>query len=252
MVVAPVPRTDNLPRHVAIIMDANGRWAEARGLPRLHGHEAGTENIREIIRLFGERGVHYLTLYAFSTENWRRPPTEVRGLMHILSRVIDREVKPLHEAGVQLRYIGQLDVLDPRLRAQIERAVERTAGNREMTVCVAFNYGGRSEVVDAVRRIVDAGVPASEIDEAMVARHLYTDGLPDPDLVIRTGGHQRLSNFLIWQAAYAEYYTTPTFWPDFSEADVDAALSEYAQRIRKFGGLAGGNGRAEPSNGRRA
>lgn len=251
MVVAPVPRTDNLPQHVAIIMDANGRWAEARGLPRSDGHEAGTENIREIIRLFGERDVRYLTLYAFSTENWRRPPTEVRGLMHILSRVIDREVQPLHEAGVQLRYIGHLDVLEPTLRRQIERAVRRTAENQEMTVCVAFNYGGRSEVVDAVRRIVAAKVPASDVDEAMIARHLYTDGLPDPDLIIRTGGQQRLSNFLIWQAAYAEYYATPTYWPDFSESDVDAALEEYARRIRKFGGLAA-NTSAKPSNGRRA
>lgn len=237
MVVAPVRRTENIPRHVAVIMDANGRWAEARGLPRLDGHAAGTENIREIIRLFGERGVPYLTLYAFSTENWRRPPTEVRGLMHILSRVIDRELKPLHEAGVQLRYIGQLDVLEPSLRAQITRAVELTAQNDKMTVCVAFNYGGRSEVVDAVRRIVAAGVPASEVTEDLVARNLYTAGLPDPDLIIRTGGQQRLSNFLIWQAAYAEYYFTPTYWPDFSAHDIDDALEAYAQRVRKFGGL---------------
>ena len=238
MVVAPERRTENVPRHVAVIMDANGRWAETRGLSRMEGHAAGTENIREIIRLFGERGVRVLTLYAFSTENWRRPPDEVRGLMHILSRVIERELEPLHEAGVQLRYIGQLDVLEPVLRRQIRHAVARTAGNTEITVCVAFNYGGRSEVVDAIRRIVAAGVPAAEIDEALVSRHLYTDGLPDPDLIIRTGGQQRLSNFLIWQAAYAEYFFTPTYWPDFSQADVDEALEAYAQRVRKFGGLA--------------
>jgi len=237
VVVAPDRRTENVPRHVAVIMDANGRWAEDRGLPRLEGHTAGTENIREIIRLFGERGVHVLTLYAFSTENWRRPPDEVSGLMHILSQVIERELQPLHEAGVQLRYIGQLEVLEPELRTQIEGAVARTAANTEMTVCVAFNYGGRSEVVDAIRAIVDSGVPADAIDEDLVARHLYTHGLPDPDLIIRTGGQQRLSNFLIWQAAYAEYYFTDTYWPDFREADVDEALEAYAQRIRKFGGL---------------
>ena len=252
MVVAPVRRTPNVPQHVAVIMDANGRWAEARGLPRLDGHTAGTENIREIIRLFGERGVRYLTLYAFSTENWRRPLLEVRGLMRILSRVIDRELKPLHEAGVRLRYIGQLDVLEPALRAQIERAVQLTAQNDKMTVCVAFNYGGRSELVEALRRIVAAGVPAAEVSEELVARYLYTEGLPDPDLIIRTGGQQRLSNFLIWQAAYAEYYFTPTYWPDFSERDIDDALEAYAERVRKFGGLAGSNGGPEASNGRRA
>ena len=194
MVVAPERRTENVPRHVAVIMDANGRWAETRGLSRMEGHAAGTENIREIIRLFGERGVRVLTLYAFSTENWRRPPDEVRGLMHILSRVIERELEPLHEAGVQLRYIGQLDVLEPVLRRQIRHAVARTAANTEMTVCVAFNYGGRSEVVDAIRQMS--------------------------------------------KAAYAEYFFTPTYWPDFSQADVDEALEAYAQRVRKFGGLA--------------
>ena len=246
MVVAPDRRTENVPRHVAVIMDANGRWAEARGLPRIDGHAAGTENIRETIRLFGERGVRVLTLYAFSTENWRRPPDEVSGLMHILSRVIDRELQPLHEAGVQLRYIGRLDVLEPELRRQIEAAVQLTADNRDMTVCVAFNYGGRSEVVDAIRAIVESGVPAREIDEERVADHLYTRGLPDPDLIIRTGGQQRLSNFLIWQAAYAEYYFTDTFWPDFAEADVDAALDAYAQRVRKFGGL---DARGRPTEG---
>ena len=237
MVVSPAGRPDRIPRHVAVIMDANGRWAEDRGLPRMQGHSAGTENLRAIIRAFAERGVDVLTLFAFSTENWRRPPLEVRGLMGILSRVIDREVQPLHEAGVRLRYIGRLDVLEPALRRQIERAVHRTQHNAGMTVCVAFNYGGRSEVVDAVRRIVRDGLPAGQISEDTIARYLYTDGLPDPDLIIRTGGHQRLSNFLIWQAAYAEYFFTPTYWPDFGEADIEQALSAYAQRVRKFGGL---------------
>ena len=238
MVVAPDRRTENVPRHVAVIMDANGRWAEERGLPRLQGHTAGTENIREIIRLFGERGVRVLTLYAFSTENWRRPPEEVSGLMHILSQAIERELQPLHEAGVRLRYIGQLEGLDPPLRAQIERAVERTAQNRDMTVCVAFNYGGRSEILGAVQALIAEGAAPEEIDEQRLGRYLYTTGLPDPDFIIRTGGQQRLSNFLIWQAAYAEYYFTDTYWPDFRETDVDAALKAYAQRVRKFGGLA--------------
>ena len=226
------------PRHVAVIMDANGRWAEERGLSRHAGHRAGTENIRQVIRAFGERGVQTLTLFAFSTENWRRPRPEIRALMATLARTIKREVRPLHEAGVRLRYIGQLDMLRPALRRQIESAVTLTRDNTEMNVCIAFNYGGRAEVVDAVRRIVAEGVPAEAIDEAMISRYLYTSGLPDPDLIIRTGGDIRLSNFLIWQGAYAEYHFTPTYWPDFGAADVDAALASYAGRVRKFGGLA--------------
>lgn len=238
MVASPVSQPATVPRHVAVIMDANGRWAQARGLPRTDGHRAGTENIRDVIRAFGDRGVRYLTLFAFSTENWRRPRREVRALMRILSRAIRREVKPLHQAGVRLRYIGQLEVLEPPLRRQIEAAIELTKNNTEMTVCVAFNYGGRAEVVDAVRRIVADGIAAAAIDEETISRYLYTQDLPDPDLIIRTGGDLRLSNFLIWQAAYAEYYFTPTYWPDFGEADVEAALASYAQRLRKFGGLA--------------
>ncbi|MEE9277385.1 MAG: polyprenyl diphosphate synthase [Dehalococcoidia bacterium] len=238
MVASPVSQPATVPRHVAVIMDANGRWAQARGLPRADGHRAGTENIRDVIRAFGDRGVRYLTLFAFSTENWRRPRREVQALMRILSRAIRREVKPLHQAGVRLRYIGQLEALEPPLRRQIEAAIELTKNNTEMTVCVAFNYGGRAEVVDAVRRIVADGIAAAAIDEETISRYLYTQDLPDPDLIIRTGGDLRLSNFLIWQAAYAEYYFTPTYWPDFGEADVEAALASYAQRVRKFGGLA--------------
>ena len=237
MVASPLSRATAVPRHVALIMDANGRWAEARGLSRAAGHRAGTENIRAVIRAFGEHGVSYLTLFAFSTENWRRPRHEVEGLMRILSRAIGREVPPLHEAGVRLRAIGSLDTLRPRLRRQIEEAVALTQHNSKMTVCVAFNYGGRAEVVEAVRRIVTEGVAAEDVSEEMIARSLHTGDLPDPDLIIRTGGDQRLSNFLIWQAAYAEYYFTPTYWPDFGEADVEQALASYAQRVRKFGGL---------------
>lgn len=234
-----------LPQHVAVIMDGNGRWAAQRGLRPTDGHRAGTENIRAAIEAFAERGIRYLTLFAFSTENWSRPRPEVRGLMRILSSTIDREVQPLHEAGVQLRYIGRLDALSAQLQRKIDEAVELTRGNSRMTVCVAFNYGGRTELVDAVRRIAADGIEPQRIDEALINRYLYTGDMPDPDLIIRTGGDQRVSNFLIWQAAYAEYVFTPTWWPDFGADDVDAALEAYAGRCRNFGGRNG----ASPAGG---
>ena len=230
------PPPSETPQHVAVIMDGNGRWAARRGLRPTEGHRAGTENIRAAIEAFAERGVRYLTLFAFSTENWNRPRPEVRGLMRILANTIDREVRPLHEAGVRLRYIGRLDALSAPLRQKIDQAVRLTADNQRMTVCVAFNYGGRTELVDAVRQIVAEGVPAASVDEAMISRRLYTSELPDPDLIIRTGGDQRISNFLIWQAAYAEYVFSQTYWPDFGERDVEAALEAYAGRCRNFGG----------------
>ena len=225
-----------IPRHVAVIMDANGRWAKQRGLSRSDGHSAGTENIRHVIEQFGRRGVEVLTIFAFSTENWKRPRLEVRGLMRLLSRTIDRELQPLDETGIRLRYIGRTDVLDRSVRHQIERAVERTRDNTKMTVCVAFNYGGRAELIDAMRELIADGVDPESITEELVSAHLYTRDLPDPDLIIRTGGEQRLSNILIWQAAYAEYHFTETFWPDFGEADIEAALTAYAHRDRRFGG----------------
>ena len=231
-----VANADAIPDHVAVIMDGNGRWAAQRGLRPTDGHRAGTENIRAAIEAFAERGVRCLTLFAFSTENWKRPRPEVRGLMRILSSTIDREVKPLHEAGVKLRYIGRLDALDDRLRRKIDEAIQLTSRNDRMTVCVAFNYGSRAELVDAVRRIVADGVSPDDISERMLSDYLYTRELPDPDLIIRTGGDQRVSNFLLWQAAYAEYVFSDTFWPDFCERDVDAALAAYAQRNRNFGG----------------
>jgi undecaprenyl diphosphate synthase len=218
-------------------MDGNGRWAKQRGLRREAGHRAGTENIRRVIERFGQRGVCYLTLFAFSTENWRRPSSEVSALMRLPGFYLRREVKHLHEAGVRLRHLGHLDVLDPDLQAQIRQAVELTQHNTGMTLSVAFNYGGRREIVDAVRRMVEAGVSPDEIDENTLSGYLDTAGLPDPDLIIRTGGEMRLSNFLLWQAAYAEYYATPTFWPDFDQAEVDAALEAYAARTRRFGAL---------------
>ena len=230
------PQSAEIPHHVAVIMDGNGRWAAQRGLRPTDGHRAGTENIRAAIEAFAERGVRCLTLFAFSTENWKRPRPEVRGLMRILSSTIDREVQPLHEAGIKLRYIGQLDALDTRLRRKIDEAIELTSRNDRMTVCVAFNYGSRAELVDAVRRMVADGVRPDDISERMFSDYLYTRELPDPDLIIRTGGDQRVSNFLLWQAAYAEYVFSDTFWPDFCERDVDQALAAYAQRTRNFGG----------------
>lgn len=223
-------------------MDGNGRWAKERGLPREAGHQAGTENIRRVIEAFAQRGVKYLTLYAFSTENWGRPEREVRALLRLLSRVLQEELQELHEAGIRLRHIGRLDGLSETLQRQIREAIELTKDNDRMTVCVAFNYGGRREIVEAVRRIVVAGVPADQIDEALLSSYLDTAGLPDPDLIVRTAGEMRLSNFLIWQAAYAEYYFTPTYWPDFDEAEIERALEAYAQRERRFGGLPSENG----------
>jgi undecaprenyl diphosphate synthase len=228
---------DVLPRHVAIIMDGNGRWAKERGLSRQAGHRAGTENIRRIIQAFGERDVRYLTLFAFSTENWTRPRREVNALISLLGRVIDRELNALHEKGVRLVHLGSLEPLSAELQRRVHNAVELTRNNQGLTVCVAFNYGGRAEIVEAVKRIVAEGVPAEKIDEALFGSYLSTYGLPDPDLVIRTAGELRLSNFLIWQAAYAEYYSTPVYWPDFDEAEVERALQAYAGRARRFGGL---------------
>jgi len=218
-------------------MDGNGRWAKERGLSRQAGHRAGTENIRRIINYLGERGVPYLTLYAFSTENWARPRPEVRALMQLVARVIKREIKELHERGVRLVHLGRLDNLAPSLRRQVLDAIDLTKGNTEMTVAVAFDYGGRAELVDAVRRIIVDGLSPDKVDEETISSYLYTAGMPDPDLVIRTAGEMRLSNFLIWQAAYAEYYSTPTYWPDFGPENIEEALRAYAGRERRFGGL---------------
>ena len=217
-------------------MDGNGRWAAQRGLRPTDGHRAGTENIRAAIEAFAERGIRCLTLFAFSTENWKRPRPEVRGLMRILSSTIDRELRPLHEAGVRLRYIGRLDALEQRLRRKIDEAIALTCDNDRITVCIAFNYGSRAELVDAVRQIVASGVGPNDVTERMLSEHLYTRDLPDPDLIIRTGGDQRVSNFLLWQAAYAEYVFSDTYWPDFDARDIDQALSAYTQRQRNFGG----------------
>ncbi|NLE44689.1 MAG: di-trans,poly-cis-decaprenylcistransferase [Chloroflexi bacterium] len=229
------PPLDRVPRHVAIVMDGNGRWAGARGLPRLAGHRAGTENLRRILRAAVEFRIGILTIYAFSTENWERPPDEVQGLLSILEWVIDRELPELHKQGVQLRHIGRLERLPPRLVGKVRSAIDLTRNNDRLILNVAFNYGGRAEIVDAIRQMIEDRVSAEEVDDSLVSGYLYTAGLPDPDLIIRTSGEMRLSNFLIWQGAYAEYYATPTFWPDFGRDELYKALTVYSQRERRFG-----------------
>lgn len=249
--VSPPLKLPRIPTHVAIIMDGNGRWAGERGLPRLAGHKAGTENVRQLIQRFADYGVKYLTLYAFSTENWNRPQAEVAGLMDILRRVIHRELPELHKNGIALRHIGRLDRLSPDLQREVMTAIELTKDNDRLTLNLAFNYGGRTEIIDAVRRIVEDGVPGHCIDEALFQSYLYTEDLPDPDLIIRTAGEMRVSNFLLWQAAYAEFYTTPVYWPDFDAEEVDKALLAFSQRLRRFGGLDGMQNDGHPNaNGR--
>ncbi|MBN1311514.1 MAG: isoprenyl transferase [Anaerolineae bacterium] len=226
---------EHIPTHVAIIMDGNGRWAKQRGLPRLAGHRAGTENLRRILRACVELGIKILTIYAFSTENWGRPEAEVRGLMRILEDVIDRELPELHEEGVQLRHLGDLSRINKKLQKKVLHAIELTRGNNKLILNVAFSYGGRAEIVHAIREIVSHGHKPEEIDEALVSRYLYTGDLPDPDLIVRTSGELRISNFLLWQAAYAEYYVAPVFWPDFDKEELCKALHLFGQRDRRYG-----------------
>jgi undecaprenyl diphosphate synthase len=233
----PLPE-DRLPKHVGIIMDGNGRWAQARGLPRLAGHRAGTENIRSILRAAVELGIPVLTIYAFSTENWGRPRAEVHGLLRLVERVLDRELPELHAQGVQLRHLGREDRIPRALLRKVHEAIGLTQHNDRLILNVAFNYGGRAEIVDAVRSVVAAGIPVEEIDEAVVERYLYTHDLPDPELIIRTSGEMRVSNFLVWQGVYAEYYVTPTLWPDFDAGELRAALVSYAARERRMGLIA--------------
>ncbi len=224
-----------VPSHLAIIMDGNGRWARQRGLPRLAGHRAGTENIRPVLEACVEYGVKMLTIWAFSTENWGRPEAEVRGLLRILRDTIDRQLSELHANGVRLRHIGRLDRLPRGLQDRVRDAIALTENNERITLNVAFDYGGRAEILQAVRRIIEDGIAPEQVDEALFRRYLYTADLPDPDLIIRTSGEFRTSNFMIWQAAYAEYYVTPTYWPDFGKEELYQALLDYSQRERRFG-----------------
>jgi undecaprenyl diphosphate synthase len=224
------------PYHIGIIMDGNGRWATANGKTKFQGHRAGTENLRRILTDSIDFGVKMLTIYAFSTENWKRPPMEVKGLMKILEMVIDRELEELHQNGVQLRHLGQLDRLGKALQKKILYALDYTKDNEKLIVNVAFNYGGRYEIIQAVQKLMQDKVEPDDVTESLISRYMYTAGEPDPDLIIRTSGEFRTSNFLIWQAAYAEYYITPTYWPDFSKKEYYQALSEYCRRDRRYGG----------------
>ncbi|RPH62008.1 MAG: di-trans,poly-cis-decaprenylcistransferase, partial [Chloroflexi bacterium] len=224
---------EKVPAHVAIIMDGNGRWALKRRLPRLAGHKAGTENLRRIIKACVEFGVKYLTIYAFSTENWGRPREEVQGLMRILEDVIDKELAELDDQGVQIRHLGRLDQLDPALQEKVMDAVETTRHNSRLVLNVAFNYGGRAELVNAIQQMLRDGVDPEHVTPELVSQYLYTAGVPDPDMIIRTSGELRISNFLIWQAAYSEWYVTPTYWPDFGKEEFRKALDEFAHRDRR-------------------
>lgn len=232
---SPAASLAKIPRHVAIIMDGNGRWALQRGLPRLAGHRAGTENLRRVIRSTVEFGIQYLTIYAFSTENWGRPAEEVQGLLGILQDVIDRELDELHKEGVQLRHIGRLERLSPSLQQRVLKAINLTKDNRRLILNIAWNYGGRDEIVCAIQRIIKDGIAPEQVTDQLVGQYMFTAGVPDPDLVIRTSGELRVSNFLIWQTAYSEWYVTPTYWPDFDHEEYRRALEAYARRDRRYG-----------------
>ncbi len=224
-----------VPTHVAIIMDGNGRWAIARKLPRLAGHRAGVENLRRIITACVEFGVRHLTIYAFSTENWGRPREEVDGLLFILNEVLDKELGELNKQGVQLRHIGRLEALSPGLQKKVRGAMELTRNNDRLVLNVAFNYGGRDEIIHAIQQMLADGIKPDEVDSDLVGRYLYTAGQPDPDLIIRTAGELRVSNFLLWQGAYAEYYAADVYWPDFDKEQFRLALEHFGQRERRFG-----------------
>ena len=226
---------EKIPTHIAIIMDGNGRWALSRGLPRLAGHRAGTENLRRVIEACIEFGIKYLTIYAFSTENWGRPEEEVQGLMKIFEDVIDRELQELHDQGVQMRHIGTMDRLDPAFQEKVLHALEFTKENDKLVLNVAFNYGGRDEIVHAIQHMIADGVKAEEVNDELVSRYLFTAGVPDPDLIIRTSGELRGSNFLIWQGAYSEWYFPQTYWPDFDREQLRLAIEEFSRRDRRYG-----------------
>ena len=224
-----------VPNHVAIIMDGNGRWARARGLPRLAGHKAGTENLRRIVEACVEFGIKYLTIYAFSTENWGRPQDEVQGLMKIFDDVFDRELAELHRQGARLRHIGRMEGVRESMQDKIRRGENHTKNNDRLILNVAFNYGGRDEIVHAIQEMIRQGVKPEEVTDELVSEYMFTSGTPDPDLVIRTSGEMRISNFLLWQAAYAEWIFPEVYWPDFGRKELLDAICDYSQRERRYG-----------------
>ena len=226
------------PRHVAFIMDGNGRWAQQQGFPRLEGHRAGVERIQMLLETLASYGVEFATIYAFSTENWGRPQDEVAGLMDIFSDAVDAQTRRLHEQNVRIVHLGKTSNLDPELRGAVERAQELTRHNTGITLNVAFDYGGRDEILGAVRRIIRDGLAPEQVDEATFRRYLFTAHCPDPDLIIRTGGEQRISNFLLWQSAYSEFYHTCTLWPDLQPAELEQAIDSYRSRQRRYGKVA--------------
>lgn len=228
---------ERLPIHIAIVPDGNGRWAEKRGLSRLAGHQAGVKKMRSLIEYLSSLQIKYVTLYGFSTENWGRPTDEIKGLFRILVERIDQDVPKLNKRGVRVRHLGRLGELPDWLQSSVKRAQELTKDNTGLTLSLAFNYGGHVEIIDAVRRIIAEGIPPEKIDEKLFSEYLYTAGIPDVDLLIRTGDELRLSNFLLWQTAYSEYYFTDVLWPDFTKEDMDRALIDYSQRKRRFGAL---------------
>ena len=233
--ISPAPDAAKVPRHVAIIMDGNGRWAERRGLPRLAGHRAGADRIQRVLEILADKGVEYVTVYAFSTENWNRPSDEVKGILDLLDEALRRQTQWLHQKNVKVVHLGRLDNLTPNLREAVAHAQQLTQNNTGITLNVAFDYGGRDEIVEAVRRIIREGIAPEAVDESLFGSYLFTSHSPDPDLVIRTGGELRISNFLLWQSAYSEYYHTATYWPDLDVADLEQALDSFSTRQRRFG-----------------
>jgi len=227
--------TDRIPFHVAIIMDGNGRWAARRHLPALAGHRAGTRALKRTVEAAIELGVRQLTVFSFSTENWSRPPDEVQGIMDLVAEMIDTEVDELDEHGVRLRFVGRLGRLSPTLQERMTAAEARTKNNERMTLFVALNYGGRAEIIDAASQAIAEGADPAALGDDDIARHLYAPDMREPDLVIRTSGERRLSNFLLWESAYSELYFSDTLWPDFGEEELTAALRDYASRERRFG-----------------
>ncbi|MCJ7733484.1 MAG: isoprenyl transferase [Anaerolineales bacterium] len=237
MTKEPLEKFEKVPSHVAIIMDGNGRWATEKGLPRVSGHKAGTENLREVIEAAVEFGIRHLTIYAFSTENWARPTDEIQGLMRIFKTMLDKELNNLHKNGVQLRHLGCLDRIDDLLKEKVKEAIQLTKDNQTLILNIAFNYGGRDEILRAVKNLIADGHKPEDVNEELFSNYLYTAGCPDPDLIIRTSGEFRISNFLIWQAAYSEWFFTPTYWPDFGKEDLREALVIFNQRERRYGGV---------------